>query len=208
VPGKRGERPEPGQVIPGDWVTEQLGPFQDRCAAVMPGVLAQQFAEDRVGEAVGQAMPAQLGKLLAARSWGRQQVIHVSSVTTMPLNPAASARLTRLSARSRSVGMYNWKKPGVAPNPGGRFFHRIHVQGGGDHRHAGACRRPCRREVTVAIQGAQPDHAYRRHEQRRGQCQAGHRRVALTSIRGISPHRANAATFARCVLSSPAPPAT
>ena len=34
------------------------------------------------------------------------------------------------------------------------------------------------------------------------------RRVAPTSIRGISPQRENAVTFARWVLSSPAPPAT
>ena len=34
----------------------------------------------------------------------------------MPLYPAASARWTRLAARSRSVGVYSWKKPGVSPN--------------------------------------------------------------------------------------------
>ena len=34
----------------------------------------------------------------------------------MPLKPAASARCTRLAARSRSVGVYSWKNPGVSPN--------------------------------------------------------------------------------------------
>jgi hypothetical protein len=43
-------------------------------------------------------------------------VIHVSSVTTISLNPATSARCTRLSANARSVGVYSWKNPGVSPN--------------------------------------------------------------------------------------------
>src|ERR1043165_7824667 len=47
---------------------------------------------------------------------GRQPVTQVASVTTMPRKPAASARETRLAARSRSVGVYSWKKPGVSPN--------------------------------------------------------------------------------------------
>ena len=34
----------------------------------------------------------------------------------MPLKPAASARCTRLAAKSRSVGVYSWKKPGVSAN--------------------------------------------------------------------------------------------
>src|ERR1043165_6113768 len=34
----------------------------------------------------------------------------------MPLYPAFSARCTRLAARSLSVGVYSWKKPGVSPN--------------------------------------------------------------------------------------------
>ena len=131
----------------------------------------------------------------------------------MPRKPAASARDTRLAARSRSVGVYSWKKPGVPPNRAATSS-----SGSADSVEA-IIGTPVRAAASAVARSPCPSWAHRPITPI-GAISSGDgslipksstdrsRRDAPTNIRGIRPHWANAATLARWVCSLPAPPAT
>ena len=96
---------QPGQVVPRQRIAE------DRSSAAPPPagsprgfVAGSRGTPGRWCSWPGSGR-AGAGSSTCVRSRGRQPGIQVSSVTTMPLNPAASARCTKLAARSRSVGV-------------------------------------------------------------------------------------------------------
>ena len=135
------------------------------------------------------------------------------SLTTLPRYPAASARDTRLAARSRSVGVYSWKKPGVPPNCAATSSR------GSTDRVEAIIGTPVRSAATAAARSPCPSWAHRPMTPI-GAMSSGDgsvipnsstdrsRSAAPTNIRGIRPHRPNALTLARWVCSAPAPPAT
>lgn len=157
--------------------------------------------------------PRSWGKLAVLRSRGRHPGIQVSSVTMMPLKPAASARCTRLAARSRSFGVYSWKKPGVAPNSAAtssigsavRVETTIGTPVAAAARAAVRSPRPSWAQMPMTPIGAMNTGD---GKVRPNICTERSRSAAPTNMRGIRPQRSNASRLARCVRSSPAPPAT
>ena len=153
------------------------------------------------------------GKLAIDRSRGRQPSVRVSTVTTIASYPAASARCTKLSHNSRSWGGYSWNHPGVSPSSAatssiGSSVSVDAIIGMPVVAAARAVTRsPCpsgsQRAITPTganingVGNVRPNSSTDRS-----------RSAAPTSIRGISAHRSNASTLARCVRSLPAPPAT
>ena len=153
------------------------------------------------------------GRYARLRSRGRQPVTQVSRVTTIPLNPAASARRTRLAASSRSVGVYSWKKPGVSPNRAATSsmgsWERVEAIIGTPVRAAASAvaRSPCR---SCEHRPTTPTGAIISGEGRRTPHRSTpvSRSAAPTNMRGYRPQRWKAVALAFWVCSSPAPPAT
>ena len=166
---------------------------------VLLGRLFEAGAEDRVARVVGSGIcPRRNGKFDVARSRGRQPGIQVSSVTTMPLKPAASARCTKLAARSRSVGVYSWKKPGVSPNSAATCFHRV-GRSSSTRSSARPCARrrapsPGRRDRPVQHRAITPTGAIITGDGNviPNSSTERSRSLAPTNIRGISPQRSKA----------------
>ncbi len=140
-------------------------------------------------------------------------MIQVSNVTTMPLNPAASARCTRLAARSRSVGVYSWKKPGVSPNSAAT------CSIGSTDAVEAIIGTPVRAAARAVARSPCPSCAHKPITPT-GAISSGDgsvipnsstetsRSLAPTNIRGINPQLSKAVTFTRWVCSLPEPPAT
>ena len=131
----------------------------------------------------------------------------------MPLKPAASARCTRLAASSRSVGVYSWKNPGVSPKAAATssIGSTVSVEA--------TIGTPVRAAARAVARSPWPSWAHSpmtpigamnsgdgkvspNNSTDRSRC------AAPTNMRGIRPHRSKASQLARCVRSSPAPPAT
>ncbi len=158
------------------------------------------------------AAPRSCGKSPVERSRGRQPGTQVSSVTTSAFAPAASARCTRLSASATSVGVYSWKSqaspPDAAATSSSRSSLNVLATIGTPVSAAAlaVARSPCR---SGAAMPTTPTGAMNTGEG--SACPKSstpsERSVAPTSIRGTRPQWPKASTFARCVRSSPAPPA-
>lgn len=131
----------------------------------------------------------------------------------MALNPAFSARCTRLSASSRSVGVYSWKKPGVEPNSAATSSKgstvSVEATIGTPVRAAAlaVARSPC---PSWAHSPMTPIGAMNSGDGKviPNSSTDRSRRAAPTNILGYSPQRSKADALARWVRSSPAPPAT
>ena len=215
ISGSVGQRPQPGQVVPGQRIAEDLrstaGP---RPAGSPPGVCCSAGAEDRVAGVVGQAVPAQLRKVR------RRQVARPPAGDPGVERDDDALVAGRLGALHQAGGQVavgrrvELEEAGGVAEFGGDLLHRVRRQRRGDHRHAGAGGRPRRGQVAVAVLRADPDHADRRHEHRRRQASS---RTARPTGRAPWRRRTSAAsapsgrtpsTLARWVRSSPAPPAT
>ena len=159
------ERSQP-QVVPGQGVSEDLYPAQHRALRVLLGRALQAGAEDRVAGVVGQAVPAQLGEVR------RAQVARAPAGDPGVEGDDDALEAGRLGAMHQAGGQLavgrrvQLEEPGRVAEFGGDVFHRVDGQRRGHHRDPGAGRRAGGGQVAVAVLGAQPDDADRRHEQR------------------------------------------
>jgi hypothetical protein len=164
-----GQRAQPGQVVPRQRIAEDRRPCRNCRPRVLLRRRAQQLSEARVGKIIGQAMAAQLREVGGgeiARAPARHPGVerHHDRPEAGPLGPSHEAR------RQIAIGWgVELEEPGRRLELGGDRLERIDRQGRSDHRHAGQRSGAGRREIAMAVLGAEPDHADRAHELRRRQ---------------------------------------